>query len=69
MLRCNIVPDAYVRRNMSKQLSIAAAFSIFASSALALFAPGSAHPSAMLRTGATSGIAAPALTAILPSLN
>jgi hypothetical protein len=60
--------DDYVHRTMSKQLTIAAAFSIFASSALALFAPGSAHPSSMLQTGATTGIAAP-LTAELSFLN
>jgi hypothetical protein len=37
---------------MSKQLSIAAAASIFAMSALALFAPGSAKPSDALSAAA-----------------
>jgi hypothetical protein len=52
---------------MSKQLAIAAAFSIFASSALALFAPGSAHPSdAFAGRGATS-VDAPAFEVSLPN--
>ena len=44
---------------MSKQLSIAAAFSTFAMAALALLAPGSAKPSDAYATGATTEIAAP----------
>jgi hypothetical protein len=51
---------------MSRQLTVASAFAVFALSALALFAPGSARLSEMAKTGATSGIAAPALTAELP---
>jgi hypothetical protein len=51
---------------MSKQLAVASAFSVFAMSALALFAPGSARiggePTA---TGATIEIAAPAFSAEL----
>jgi hypothetical protein len=51
---------------MSRQLTVASAFAVFALSALALFAPGSARLSEIAKTGATSGIAAPALTAELP---
>ena len=52
---------------MSRQLSVASAFSIFALSALALFAPGSARLSGLGNdTGATTGIAAPAVMAELP---
>ena len=51
---------------MSRQLSVASAFSVFALSALALFAPGSAHPSGLIDTGATIEIAAPAFMAELP---
>jgi hypothetical protein len=55
---------------MSKQLSVASAFSVFALSALALFAPGSAHVSdAADGTGATIEIAAPAFSAELPSFD
>ena len=51
---------------MSKQLSVASAFSILALSALALFAPGSARMSDFGDdTGATTGIAAPAFVARL----
>jgi hypothetical protein len=68
MLHCNIGSAAYVQRTMSKPLAIAAAFSIFATSALALFAPGSAHPSdAFAGAGATS-LAAPPFSVKLPSL-
>jgi hypothetical protein len=66
----------FVQRNMkrvsamSRQLSVASAFSIFALSALALFAPGSARVSDLVSaTGATTGIAAPAFTAELPLLD
>ena len=53
---------------MSRQLSIASAFSIFALSALALFAPGSAHLSDMLgERGATTQVAAPQFIASLAS--
>ena len=52
---------------MSKQLSVASAFSIMALAALALFAPGSAHPSELgNEAGATSELAAPAFAAELP---
>lgn len=52
---------------MSRQLAVASAFSVFALSALALFAPGSARvPDAATQTGATIEIAAPALVAKLP---
>ncbi|MEO0062035.1 MAG: hypothetical protein RLZZ08_595 [Pseudomonadota bacterium] len=55
---------------MSRQLAVAAAFSVFALSALALFAPGSVHLhdglSARNETGATMSIAAPAFAARLP---
>ncbi len=55
---------------MSKQLSVASAFSILALAALALFAPGSARlGGADMETGATIEIAAPALTAELPLLD
>ena len=69
MLRCNMNRNAYVHCTMSKQLALASAAAVFAMSALALFAPGSAHPSdAFAQTGATrsdSGLAAPALAALL----
>ena len=52
---------------MSRQLSVASAFSIFALSALALFAPGSARLGELeSATGATIEIAAPAFMAELP---
>ena len=52
---------------MSKQLSVASAFSIFALSALALLAPGSARIGVQdSDTGATIDIAAPAFMAELP---
>ena len=54
---------------MSKQLAVASVFSIFALSALALFAPGSADPSTALQAGATIEIAAPTLMAELPFLD
>jgi hypothetical protein len=55
---------------MSRQLSVASAFSIFALSALALFAPGSARVSDLVgETGATTGIAAPAFAIELPALD
>jgi len=73
MLHCNMGAGAYVagrtelRLIMSRQLAVASAFSVFALSALALFAPGSARLSdALTQTGATTSIAAPALTAELP---
>ena len=68
MLHCNMNPRSYVQCTMSKPLAIAAAFSIFAMSALALFAPGSAHPSdAFAGPGATS-LAAPGFSVKLPGL-
>jgi len=55
---------------MSKQLSVASAFSILAMSALALFAPGSARLGELgSETGATTGIAAPAFMASLPLID
>lgn len=52
---------------MSRQLAIASAFSVFALSALALFAPGSAQlPGGATKTGAPIEIAAPAFTVELP---
>lgn len=55
---------------MSRQLSVASAFSIFALSALALFAPGSVRVSDLVSgTGATTGIAAPAFVAELSLLD
>jgi len=55
---------------MSRQLSVASAFSIFALSALALFAPGLAQPGgADVETGASIEIAAPAFMAELPLLD
>ncbi len=54
---------------MSKQLAVASAFSVFALSALALFAPGSARVTGeSMATGATIEIAAPAFVAQLPAL-
>ena len=55
---------------MSRQLAVASAFSVFALSALALFAPGSARPSDALQTkGATIEIAAPAFSVEVPLLD
>ena len=55
---------------MSKQLALASAFSVFALSALALFAPGSAYlPGTSEQTGATIEIAAPAFSVELPLLD
>jgi len=52
---------------MSKQLAVASAFSVFAMSALALFAPGSARVSDMaLHEGATIEIAAPSFSVEIP---
>jgi low temperature requirement protein LtrA len=71
-----ISPRLFVRCNMkrvstmSKQLSVASAFSIFALSALALLGPGSARVSELgSETGATIGIAAPDFMAQLPLLD
>jgi hypothetical protein len=63
-----MISASYVQRTMSKQLAIAAAFSIFASSALALFAPGSAHPSDALSNTSATSLAAPAFDVKLPDL-
>jgi hypothetical protein len=52
---------------MSKQLAIAAAFSVFAASALALFAPGSAHPSDAFANAGATNLAAPAFDVKLPN--
>ena len=55
---------------MSKQLSVASAFSVFALSAMALFAPGSARVSGTdSDRGATIEIAAPAFMAELPLID
>ena len=55
---------------MSRQLSVASAFSIFALSALAVLAPGSARVSELdAETGATTRIAAPAFMAELPLID
>ncbi len=52
---------------MSRQLAVASAFSVFALSALALFAPGIVRaPDSAVLAGATTEIAAPVLTAELP---
>ena len=52
---------------MSKQLAVASAFSVFAMSALALFAPGSARVSDLaLHEGATTEIAAPSFSVEIP---
>ena len=55
---------------MSRQLSVASAFSIFSLSALALFAPGSVRLGELdIGTGATIEIAAPAFMADLPLID
>lgn len=66
MLHCNIAVAAYVQCTMSKQLSLAAAASIFAMSALALLSPGSAHPSDAFAKADATSFAAP--TVALSSL-
>jgi hypothetical protein len=65
MLHCKINVKRYVQCTMSKQLAIAAAFSTFALSALALFAPGSADVGEP-RSGAAMDFAAPDLAITLP---
>jgi len=52
---------------MSKQLAIASAFSVFALSALALFAPETGTPDPRQETGATIEIVAPAMVTSLIS--
>jgi hypothetical protein len=53
---------------MSKQLAVASAFSVFALSALALFAPGAARmPGSELYARASTEISAPVFTVELPS--
>ena len=53
---------------MSKQLAVASAFSVFAMSALALFAPGAARvPGSGLDERAAIEIAAPTFTVEMPS--
>ena len=64
MLHCNIDALAYLSP-MSKPLAISAAFAIFATSALALFAPGSAMPSDMFAWSADTGLAAPGFSALV----
>lgn len=52
---------------MSKQLAVASAFSVFAMSALALFAPGSARlPGSTLDHAPAIEIAAPTFSVALP---
>jgi hypothetical protein len=65
MLHCNIGAKPYLPRvirtgiDMSKQLAVASAFSVFAMSALALFAPGAARVPGSLDQRSASEIAAP----------
>jgi hypothetical protein len=56
---------------MSKQLALASAFSVFAMSALALFAPGTARLTGGLDERAAAEIAAPmfAVEVLLPLAN
>ena len=55
---------------MSRQLAVASAFSVFALSALALFAPAVPLASDVtMPTGATIEIAAPAFSAWLPLID
>ena len=55
---------------MSKQLAVASAFSVFAMSALALFAPGSARvPGSALDSGPAIEIAAPVFSVELPLID
>ena len=52
---------------MSKQLAVASAFSVFAMSALALFAPGAARvPGSELYPQQTTELAGPAFSVELP---
>jgi hypothetical protein len=52
---------------MSKQLAVASAFSVFAMSALALFAPGAARvPGSELDQRPVSELAAPAFSVEIP---
>lgn len=53
---------------MSKQLAVASAFSVFAMSALALFAPGAARAPDM-HDAAVVELATPTLSAVLPLLD
>ena len=53
---------------MSKQLAVASAFSVFAMSALALFAPGAARvPGSGLDARPASGMSAPVFAVEMPS--
>jgi len=54
---------------MSKQLAVASAFSVFAMSALALFAPGAARAPEASDDVAVVELAAPTLSAALPLLD
>ena len=55
---------------MSKQLAVASAFSVFAMSALALFAPGSARmPGSTLVSGPAIEMAAPMISVELPLID
>ncbi len=73
--RCNGVASAYLaatgtkRKTMSKQLAVASAFSVFAMSALALFAPGSARGPGSTLDAPAIEIAAPAFSVELPLLD
>ena len=65
MLHCNMNRKAYLprvhdqRSTMSKQLAVASAFSVFAMSALALFAPGAAREPGSMDKRAVAATAAP----------
>lgn len=62
MLHCNMEEAEPYAPAMSKQLSLSAAFSVFALAALALSQGGAlAGRVSPTQTGATTGIAAPAL--------
>ena len=74
MLHCNISAKPYLPRvtptgiDMSKQLAVASAFSVFAMSALALFAPGAARvPGSDLDQRPSSAISAPLFAVEMPS--
>ena len=55
---------------MSKQLAVASAFSVFAMSALALFAPGSAHvPGSAMDDPPAFALAVPSFAVKLPLLD
>lgn len=69
MLHCNMNSRVYLlagtdqRSTMSKQLAVASAFSVFAMSALALFAPGAARVPGSALDGRAIESAAPVFAA------